>query len=85
MDSERTRASAWTRVCIKAVHVRDAVRRALQGAGDWLRAPKCQALLSEFSGRGGRVLSDRLAELKMTLAEYLSALIVEDGETHPRC
>jgi hypothetical protein len=31
------------------------------------------------------VLSDRLAELKMTLAEYLSALIVEDGETHPRC
>lgn len=82
---EPTKASAWTRIYIKDVHVRDAVRQALQGADDWLRASRCQELLSEFSDRGGRVLSDRLAELKMTLAEYLSALIVEDGERHPRC
>ena len=83
--SERMKASNWPRIYIKDVYVRDAVRGALQGASEWLGAPKCDALLSEFSDKQGRPLRDRLAELKMSLAEYLSVLIVEDGETHARC
>lgn len=82
--SEPTRTLNWPRIYIKDSYVRDAVRGALQGASEWLLAPKCQALLSEFSDKRGRVLTERLGELKMTLAEYLGFLIVEDGETHRR-
>jgi hypothetical protein len=83
--SDPTTASNWPRIYIKDVYVRDAVRGALQGASEWLGAPRCQALLTEFSDKQGRALRDRLAELKMSLAQYLSVLIVEDGETHTRC
>jgi hypothetical protein len=74
-----------SRIYIKDPFVRDAVGRTLARAAAWLQAPKCQALLTEFSDRQGRALTERLAELKMSLAEYLSAIIVEDGERHPRC
>jgi hypothetical protein len=83
--SERTRVSNWPRIYIKDVYVRDAVRAALQGASEWLGAPRCQALLTEFSDTQGRALRDRLTELKMSLAEYLRMLIVEDDETHAPC
>lgn len=74
-----------SRIYIKDPFVRDAVGRTLARAATWLQAPKCQALLTEFSDRQGRALTERLAELKMSLAEYLSAIIVEDGERHRRC
>jgi hypothetical protein len=83
--SELTAASDWPRIYIKDVYVRDAVRGALQGASEWLGAPRCQALLSEFSDKQGRVLGDRLLELKMSLAKYLRVVIIENGETHARC
>lgn len=83
--SEPTRGSNWPRIYISDLFVRDAVRGALQGASEWLGAPRCQELLSEFSDRQGRVLRDRLAELNMSLADYLGVLIVENGETHARC
>jgi len=82
---KRTRAPNWPRIYIRDPYVRDAVVRALQGASEWLQAPKCQALLTEFSDRRGLALIERLAELNMSLAEYLSALIVEDGETQAQC
>jgi hypothetical protein len=45
----------------------------------------CQTLLTEFSDRRGRALTERLAELRMSLSEYLGAIIVEDGNRHSRC
>ena len=74
-----------SRIYIKDPYVRDAVARALRGASEWLEAPKCQEVLTEFSDRRGRPLSVRLAELNMSVTEYVSALIVEDGETHAEC
>jgi hypothetical protein len=77
--------ATWSRVYIKDPYVRDAVNRALRGASGWLQRPQCQVLLTEFSDERGRPLTARLAELKMTIAEYVTALIVEDGETHAQC
>ena len=69
----------------KDAYVRDAVGQALQKAAESLRAPKCQGLLTEFSDQQGRALTVRLAELNMSVAEYLVAIIVEDGDRHRRC
>ena len=65
--------------------MRDAVVRSLSGAADWLEAAKCEALLSEFTDLRGRPLKDGLAELEVTLAEYLKIVIFEDGERRPQC
>lgn len=75
----------WSRIYIKDPYVRDAVGRALRGASEWLQAPKCQSLLTEFSDQKGRALAERLEELRMSLAEYVTAIIVEDGETDRQC
>jgi len=75
----------WSRIYIKDPYVRDAVGVALRGASEWLQAPKCQGLLTEFSDRRGRALTERLGELRMSLTEYVTALIVEDGETYRQC
>jgi hypothetical protein len=75
----------WSRIYIKDPYVRDAVGLALRGAAEWLQAQKCQGLLTEFSDRRGRALTERLGELRMSLAEYVNALIVEDGEPYRQC
>jgi hypothetical protein len=77
--------SHWSRIYIDDVYVRDAVERTLWKAAQSLQAPKCQTLLTEFSDQRGRALTERLGELKMSIAEYLDAIIVEDRERHPRC
>jgi len=73
------------RIYVSDPYVRDAVGQALRSAAEWLKAPKCQALLTEFSDPRGRALTERLAELRISLAEYVGALIVEDGERYSRC
>jgi hypothetical protein len=73
------------RIYVSEPYVRDVVGQALRSAAAWLKAPKCQALLTEFSDQRGRALTERLAELRMSLAEYVAALIVEDGERYSRC
>ena len=75
----------WSRIYIKDPYVRDAVGLALRGASEWLQAPKCQALLTEFSDQKGRALTERLVELGMSLPDYVTAIIVQDGETHTQC
>jgi hypothetical protein len=75
----------WSRIYVDDVYVRDAVDRTLWKAAESLQAPKCQTLLTEFSDQRGRALTERLGELKMSLAEYMDAIIVQDGERHPRC
>jgi len=67
------------RIYIRDPHVRDAVGQTFRSAAEWLKAPRCQTLLTEFSDQRGRALTERLAELQMSLAEYLDAIIVEDG------
>ena len=84
-DRAATRESRWSRVYIDDAYVRDAVVRSLDGATEWLKARKCQSLLSEFADQHGRPLQERLATLNMTLAGYLSVLVFEDGESHPQC
>ncbi len=84
-DRAATPESRWSRVYIDDAYVRDAVVRSLDGAAEWLKAPKCQSLLSEFADQHGRPLRERLATLNMTLAGYLSVLIFEDGEARPQC
>ena len=63
----------------------DAVGQTLRSAAEWLKAPRCQTLLTEFSDQRGRALTERLAELQMSLAEYLDAIIIEDDERYSRC
>lgn len=77
--------SDWPRVYIKDAYVRDAARKALQGASAWLDAPKCQSLLSEFLDQRGRPLTERLSELDVSPQDYLRLLVVMDGETHAQC
>lgn len=75
----------WTRIYIDDVYVRDAVVRSLDGAAAWLKAAKCQLLLSEFADQGGRSLKERLGALDLTLEAYLRMLVFEDGERRPTC
>jgi len=79
------RQTNFTRIYISDAYLRDAVDHALRKAAESLEAPKCQTLLTEFVDQQGRPLTKRLAELKMSLADYLFAIIVEDGERHRRC
>jgi hypothetical protein len=73
------------RIYVSDPYVRDAVGQALRSAAEWLKAPKCQELLTEFSDQQGRALTERLVELRMSLAEYVDALIIKDGERYSRC
>lgn len=75
----------WSRIYVKDVYVHDAVARSLDGASELLKTPKCQGLFSEFVDRQGRPLTERLTELKLSVAEYLPAVIFEDGDTHRQC
>ena len=75
----------WSRIYVRDVYVRDAVGKALRMAAESLQAPKCKTLLTEFSDQQGRALTERLVELKMSLAEYVNVIIVEDGDRLPRC
>ncbi len=78
-------AAPRNRIYIRDPYVRDAVGQALRSAAESLKAPRCQTLLTEFSDQRGRALTGRLVDLGMSLAEYVDAIIVEDGERYSRC
>ena len=75
----------WSRIYIKDVFVRDAVRRALEGTVEKLAQPRCQSLLSEFADARERPLKERLVEMHLSLADYLRLLVFEDGEHRRPC
>jgi hypothetical protein len=80
-----TAEPAWPRLYNKDVYVRDALAKSLDAAAALLTTPKCQSLFSEFTDQRGRALTERLAELKLSLAEYLRAVIFDDGDAHRHC
>ena len=79
------REPLWPRVYIADTFVRDAVAHSLEGASEWLQAPRCQMLLTEFVDGRGRSLTERLAELNLSTAEYLRVVIFRDAEVAPQC
>lgn len=76
--------STW-RLHIRNPHVRDSARRILGQAAEWLSFPECQQLLSEFTDRDGRQLTAKLREIGVTVVEYLTLIVFEDGDNRGAC
>jgi hypothetical protein len=62
-----------------------AVERALEGAARRLESLECQTLLTHFTDRSGRPLTEKLATWGMSAAEYVRQLPFRDGSTVPLC
>jgi hypothetical protein len=57
----------------------------LDGAAQWLKKPECRGLFSEFHDERGRPLQEKLQELQMAEADYLSQVRFRDGSAHAAC
>jgi hypothetical protein len=77
-------SNAW-RLYIEDPYVRDAARRRLEEAAHWLSFERCQQLLLDFADESGQPLGGRLAELRVTVVEYLRLIVFEDGTGRSRC
>jgi hypothetical protein len=75
----------WPRVDIADVYTRDAAKRSLTGAYEWLAKPACRSIFSEFEDGRGLPLTDRLEELSVTPDGYLQLVVFLDGERKPAC
>ena len=73
------------RLYIDDPYVRDAARRMVEQAADWLSFPQCQQLLLEFADERGQPLVVKLTELGVTSGEYLRLIVFEDGADRSRC
>jgi hypothetical protein len=73
------------RVVIADVSTRDAARKAVRAAAEWLRAPRCTTVFSEFLDRRGRPLSDKLDELGVTGEAYLGLVVFLDDPLSGHC
>jgi hypothetical protein len=73
------------RLLIKDIFTRDAARRALFGAFEWLAKPKCQAIFSEFRDERGRPLTDKLGELGADPPSYLGLVLFRDAGERDKC
>ena len=62
-----------------------ATERAKAGAARRLRSPECQKLLTAYSDRAGRTLSENLAPWGMSAAEYVRQLPLYDGAGVAAC
>jgi len=75
----------WPHVIIKDVYTRDAAKRSLSGAHEWLAKPACQSLFLEFHDERGLPLTERLRELSATPQSYLQLVYFLDGEQSRAC
>lgn len=75
----------WTNVEISDVYTRDAAKRALLGASQWLARPKCQSLFSEFKDQRGLPLTAKLRELESDPVRYLRLVRFLDGTGSSTC
>jgi hypothetical protein len=73
------------RVYIGDARVRTAAERALHLAALRFAKPRCQGVLSDFVDDSGRPLGARLMELRVSIQEYLRAVVFTDGSTYPQC
>lgn len=70
------------RVLIDDAFTRDAARKAIAGAAQWLASAGCQELFGDFRDSQGRVLGERLNALGVDGAGYLGlVLFVDDPRT----
>ena len=75
----------WPRVRMATPTAAHTVRRALDGAAQRLRSPRCQALLSEFRDERGLPLRHRLDELQASATSYLPLVVFLDGSERTQC
>jgi hypothetical protein len=75
----------WPRVRMATPTAAHTLRRALDGASQRLRSPRCQRLLSEFSDERGRPLRARLDELQTNATSYLPLVVFLDGSERSQC
>lgn len=75
----------WPHVIIKDVYTRDAAKRSLSRAHEWLAKPACQSLFSEFHDERGLPLTERLRDLSATPQSYLQLVYFLDGEQSRAC
>jgi len=75
----------WPRVRMATPMASHTLRRALDGASQRLRSPRCQRLLSEFSDERGRPLRARLDELQTGATGYLPLVVFMDGWESAQC
>jgi hypothetical protein len=78
-------AVEWPHVIIKDVYTRDAAKRSLSRAHEWLAKPACQSLFSEFHDERGLPLTERLRDLSATPQSYLQLVYFLDGEQSRAC
>jgi hypothetical protein len=75
----------WPHVVIKDVYTRDAAKRSLTRAHEWLAKPECQSLFSEFRDEHGIALIERVHDLTATVQSYLQLVYFFDGEQNRVC
>ena len=75
----------WVRVQIDDPYTRDAVKRTLTGAAEWLKASSCHSIFSEFKDERDLPLTVKLRELGATPLSYLEMMFVQDGSRHAAC
>jgi hypothetical protein len=73
------------RLLIDDVFTRNAARRAVSGASDWLANPKCLAVFSEFRDERGRPLTEKLSELGVDPRSYLGLVLFRDAGERGQC
>jgi hypothetical protein len=81
----RMRRRFWPRVRIPDPIARHMVVEALDSASLQFEAPRCRALLTEFSGRDGRPLATNLAALSVDAPTYLTMVMFIDGSRDQFC
>ena len=75
----------WPNIHIKDVYTRDAARRALRSASQWLARPKCQTLFDEFKDARDLPLAAKLGELHASPEQYLRMVLFLDGAQKSTC
>ena len=75
----------WPNIHIEDAYTRDATRRAVRGASQWLARPKCQTLFLEFKDERQLPLIARLRELETDPEGYLRMVLFLDGAQSATC
>jgi hypothetical protein len=75
----------WPRLRIPDPVGRQAARKALDLAWEWLASADCAGVARAFTDRAGHPLDDRLRELAVDLQTYLTMVVFIDGSRETPC